>query len=51
MGHTSDFKQEVESMQIDRVDVRHATKGQSVGIRVKEHVRTGDQVFKVTGSQ
>jgi putative protease len=46
-GHTSDFTEKVESMQIDRVDVPKAEKGQGVGIRVSEHARVGDEVFKV----
>jgi putative protease len=48
-GHTSDFTEKVESMQIDRVDVPRAEKGQGVGIRVSEHARVGDEVFKVVG--
>lgn len=48
-GHTSDFTQTIDSMQIDRVDVPKAEKGQAVGIRVAEHARVGDEVFKVTG--
>jgi translation initiation factor IF-2 len=47
VGHTSDFTEEITSMQIDRVDVAHADKGRSIGIRVKEHARVGDKVFKV----
>jgi putative protease len=47
-GHTSDFTQSVDSMQIDRVNVDHAEKGKSVGIRVSEHARVGDEVFKVS---
>jgi translation initiation factor IF-2 len=49
VGHTSDFTEEITSMQIDRVDVTHADKGRSIGIRVKEHARVGDKVFKVEG--
>jgi putative protease len=48
-GHTSDFTQTIDSMQIDRVDVPKAEKGQAVGIRVAEQARVGDEVFKVTG--
>jgi putative protease len=48
-GHTSDFTQTIDSMQIDRVEVPTARKGQSVGIRVTEHARVGDVVYKVTG--
>jgi putative protease len=46
-GHTSDFTEKIESMQIDRQEVEHAGKGQSVGIRVHEHARVGDAVYKV----
>jgi len=46
-GHTSDFTQLISEMQIDRVDVPRAEKGQSIGIRVDEHARVGDEVFKV----
>ncbi|UCG53827.1 MAG: translation elongation factor-like protein [Candidatus Latescibacterota bacterium] len=46
-GHTSDFTQQIDSMQIDKVEVTHAEKGKSVGIRVAEHARVGDEVFRV----
>ncbi|MBN2490686.1 MAG: hypothetical protein JXQ29_07545 [Planctomycetes bacterium] len=48
-GHTTDFTQPVDSMQIDGQDVAEAHAGQSVGIRVKDHVRTHDIVYKVVG--
>jgi putative protease len=48
-GHTSDFNEKIGSMQIDRVEVPKATKGQSIGIRVSEHARVGDEVYKVLG--
>lgn len=47
-GHTTNFEQEVESMQIEHADVTEAKKGDSIGIRVKEHVREHDIVYKVT---
>ena len=47
VGHTSDFTQTIDSMQIDRVDVPKGEKGQAVGIRAAEHARVGDDVFKV----
>ncbi|MCK4413895.1 MAG: translation elongation factor-like protein [Candidatus Eisenbacteria sp.] len=46
-GHTSDFTQTIETMQIDRADVPKAEKGQAVGIHVAEHARVGDEVYKV----
>ena len=46
-GHTSDFTQKIDSMQIDNQNVVEAVVGQSVGLRVKDHAREHDQVFKV----
>jgi len=45
-GHTSDFTQRVESMEIDHVHVSEARPGQSFGLRVKEHAREHDVVYK-----
>lgn len=46
-GHTSDFTQKVESIQIEHENVSEAKKGDNVGIKVKEHVREHDVVYKV----
>jgi hypothetical protein len=46
-GHTSDFTQKIDSMQVDNKSVAEATVGQSIGLRVKDHARQHDQVFKV----
>lgn len=46
-GHTSDFTQKVESMQIGHQSVTSAKKGDGIGIKVNEHGRTNDVVFKV----
>ena len=46
-GHTSDFMQKIDSMQIEGESVEIATAGQSVGIQVKEHAREHDMVYKV----
>jgi len=43
-GHTTDFEQLVDSMQIDRKDVKEAKKGDEVGIKVNERVRPNDKV-------
>jgi putative protease len=48
-GHTTDFTQVVESMQIEHEPVEVARKGDKVGIKVKERVRPHDRVFKVIG--
>jgi len=47
-GHTSDFTQKVDSMQVDNQAVSTAAPGSSVGIKVKDHAREHDLVYKVT---
>jgi len=44
-GHTTDFEQMVDSMQIEHDSVQKVKKGDDVGIKVKDHVREGDEVF------
>lgn len=46
-GHTTDFTQTVDSMQIDKASVPTATKGTGIGIRVAQHARVGDEVLKL----
>ena len=46
-GHTSDFTQTVDSIQIDGAPVQQALLGQDVGIKVIEHAREHDTVSKV----
>mgnify|MGYP006286132819 CR=1 FL=1 len=46
-GHTTDFSQEIDSMQIDNEKVKLAEAGESVGIKVIDRVREGDKVYKV----
>jgi len=46
-GHTTDFEQEVESMQIENELVEKAKAGDSIGVKVRERVRRRDIVYKV----
>ena len=46
-GHTTDFTQTIQSMQIEHEQVDKAKVGDSVGIKVKERVRKHDTVYKV----
>jgi putative protease len=48
LGHTTDFEQEVASMQIVHQDVAKAGPGDEVAIKVESQVRAGDDVYKVT---
>ncbi|MBI2558776.1 hypothetical protein HYW20_05615 [Candidatus Woesearchaeota archaeon] len=45
-GHTTDFKQKVDSMQIEHEKLEIAEPGQSVGIKVEEPARANDLVYK-----
>ncbi len=47
-GSSTNFQQDVRSMQIHQKDVEVAKKGESIGIKLQDRVREGDQVFKVT---
>lgn len=46
-GHTTDLTQAVTSMQIDRVDISEAKKGDEIGLQVSTRVRQGDKVYKL----
>lgn len=46
-GHTTDFTQTVESIQIEHESVEQAEAGQAIGIKVKDRVREHDKVYKV----
>lgn len=46
-GHTTDLTQLVTSMQIDRVDISSAKKGDEIGLKVSSRVRQHDKVYKV----
>jgi hypothetical protein len=45
-GHTTDFVQKITSMQIDRVPITQAKKGDEIGLQVNSRVRKKDLVFK-----
>jgi len=48
LGHTSDFRQRIVSMQIEHQPVTEAGKRQEIGLKVTEHARENDLVYKVT---
>jgi putative protease len=48
VGSTTDFKQKIDSMQIDRKSVEIVKSGDDVGIKVKDRVREHDIVYKIT---
>ena len=44
-GATTDFTQTIKSIQYDHKEIEAAKKGQEVGIKVKDKVREGDEVY------
>ena len=47
-GHTTDFTEEITSMEIDNQPMDEVKAGDLVGVKVKERVREGDKVYKVS---
>ena len=46
-GHTSDFKEKVNSIQLDHAKIEEGKKGQEIGLFVKSRVRIGDSVYRI----
>lgn len=46
-GATTDFVQEVKSMQIDHEAIKKAAKGKIIGLKVSKRVREGDLAYLV----
>jgi len=46
-GHTTDFTEEVGSMEVDNQPIEEAKAGDLLGIKVKEKVRENDKIYKV----
>jgi translation elongation factor EF-1alpha len=47
-GHTSDFTQQVDSIQIEHEQIQKAKKGDDIGIKVAQKVHEHDEVYLVT---
>ena len=46
-GHTTDFTDVIQSMEVDNKPVQKAVAGDSIGLKVSDRVRPGDEVFKI----
>jgi putative protease len=46
-GHTTDFTDVINSMEVDNKAVQKAVAGESIGLKVSNRVREGDEVFKI----
>jgi putative protease len=49
LGHSTDFKQEMTSIQIEHKAVDTAKPGEDVAVKVIQRVHPNDAVFKVEG--
>ena len=45
-GHTTDLSQRIESMEVDHQPVTEAKPGDDVAIKVADHVREHDSLFR-----
>lgn len=46
-GVTDDFQMTVSSMQVEHEQIEEAKKGETVGLKVDQPVKVGDEVFKL----
>ena len=46
-GHTTDFSQRIDSMEYEHHHIEQAKTGQSFGLKVKDHAREHDIVYRV----
>ena len=46
-GHTTDFEQVVDSIQVEHEQLQEVKAGDAIGIKVKERCRGGDTVYRV----
>lgn len=46
-GHTTDFRETVNSIQLDRTPKTEGLKGEEIGLLVKSRVRIGDTIYKI----
>ena len=51
VGRTSDFRQRVESMQVEHEPVSEVRAGQEFGLKVTDHARENDIVYKAAAAQ
>jgi selenocysteine-specific translation elongation factor len=47
VGHTTDFEQEITSMQVQNEDVAEASPGDEIGVKLESRARPGDSVYRV----
>ena len=48
-GATTDFEQEIKSMQVDHQNIDVGEVGQEVAVKLNDKVRVGDTIYKLNG--
>ena len=48
LGHSTDFKQEVTSLQVEHKAIQEAKAGDDVAMEVAQQVHPNDKVFRIT---
>ncbi len=51
LGHSTDFKQKVTSLQIEHKAVNEAKPGDDVAMEVDQRVHPNDKVYRITGEE
>lgn len=46
-GSSTNFEQDISSIQIEHENVKKAKKGDAIGVKVDEKVREGDEVYLI----
>jgi len=47
-GRDQEFEQVLESMQVEHESVKTAKKGDTIGLKVDQPVKKGDEIFKIS---
>ena len=45
-GHSTEFDQSIDSIQVDHKEVEEAKSGDVIGLKVNDKVREGDEIYK-----
>jgi translation elongation factor EF-1alpha len=51
LGRSTDFRQDVQSMQIEHQSITEAGKGEEIAMKVERRVRKSDRVYKLADDE
>ena len=49
-GHSTEFEQDIDSIQVDHGTVNEANKNDVIGLKVNDKVREGDKLYKINNN-